>query len=39
MKNKIKLFAGDLKLIENVANHDSVAEDIKELEVWESVWH
>ena len=38
VKNKIKLFADDLKLIGNAANHSSVAEDIEELEVWESIW-
>ena len=38
VKNKIKLFADDLKLIGNAANHSSVAKDIEELEVWESIW-
>ena len=38
IKNKIKLFADDLKLIGNAANHSSVAKDIEELEVWESIW-
>ena len=38
VKNKIKLFADDLKLIGNAANHSSVAETIEELEVLESIW-
>ena len=28
----------EVKLIGNAANHSSVAEDIEELEVWESIW-
>ena len=37
-KNKIKLFADELILIVNAADHGSVAEDIEELEAWESIW-
>ena len=33
-----QLIADDLKLIGNAANHGSVAKDIEELEVWESIW-
>ena len=28
----------DLKLIGNAANYGSVAKDIEELDVWESIW-
>ena len=38
VKSKIKLFADDLKLIGNAANHANVSKDIEELEVWESIW-
>ena len=38
VKSKIKLFADDLKLIANAANHGNVSKDIEELEVWESIW-
>ena len=37
-KNDIKLFADELILIVNAADHGSVAEDIEELEAWESIW-
>ena len=37
VENKIKLFADDLKLIRNAANHSNIAENIEELEVWESI--
>ncbi|KAL5252966.1 hypothetical protein ACHWQZ_G015662 [Mnemiopsis leidyi] len=39
VKNKIKLFADDLKLICNAYDHRSIADDISELEIWESIWH
>ncbi|KAL5265305.1 hypothetical protein ACHWQZ_G006143 [Mnemiopsis leidyi] len=39
VKNKIKLFADDLKLICNANDHRSIADDILELEIWESIWH
>ena len=32
VKNEIKLFADDLKLICNAANHGSVAKDIEEFQ-------
>jgi len=39
VKSRIKLFADDLKLVCNAANHRSVSDDILELEIWESIWH
>ena len=38
IKSKIKLFADDLKLIANASNYNTIASDLKELEVWESMW-
>ncbi|KAL5254844.1 hypothetical protein ACHWQZ_G014324 [Mnemiopsis leidyi] len=38
VKNKIKLFADDLKLICNANDYRSIADDILELEIWESIW-
>ena len=38
IKNKVKLFADDLKLICNASDRKSVLEDIEELEIWESIW-
>ncbi|KAL5254842.1 hypothetical protein ACHWQZ_G014322 [Mnemiopsis leidyi] len=38
VKNKIKLFADDLKLICNANDNRSIADDILELEIWESIW-
>ena len=38
VKSTIKLFADDLKLIGNVNNHESILEDIKQLEKWENLW-
>ena len=38
VKSTIKMFADDLKLIGNVSNHDTILEDIKQLEKWENLW-
>ena len=38
VKSTIKMFADDLKLIGNVNNHESILEDIKQLEKWENLW-
>ena len=37
VKNKIKLFADDLKLKGNASDYQGINRDIKELEVWESI--
>jgi hypothetical protein len=38
IKNKIKIFADDVKLIGDASKHDTIVNDLKELEVWESIW-
>ena len=38
IKSKLKLFADDLKLIGDVSCPDTIVEDLKELEKWESIW-
>ena len=38
VKNKVKLFADDLKLIGNAAHSSSIIEDLKQLEEWENLW-
>ena len=38
VKNKVKLFADDLKLIGNVANSSRIVDDLKQLEKWENLW-
>ena len=38
VKNKVKLFADDLKLIGNVANSSRIVDDLKQLESWENLW-
>ena len=38
IKNKLKLFADDLKLIGNVSSPDTIVNDLKELENWENIW-
>ena len=38
VKNKVKLFADDLKLIGNASNSSSIVDDLKQLECWEDVW-
>jgi hypothetical protein len=38
IKNKVKLFADDLKLVGNASNYSSIADDLAELENWEERW-
>ena len=38
VKNSIKLFADDLKLIGNANCHEDILDDLKELEHWEQLW-
>ena len=38
VKSSVKLFADDLKLIGNAADHKSITDDLEELENWENIW-